>query len=226
MDVMMVVVTVVSLIIAVIMSIAASRMVREERRRSDARVAALASDIRAEDLPLQESARPTTERAALFATSPTLPARSGLAVAVVLGALAVGTAAALAIVFASAGTRPSVAVDAQPTARAQTDAAATGGPLELVALGHEREADGLTIRGVLRNPTSGPEIHELTAVVLLFNHAGAFVASGRAAVQATTLLPGGETTFVVSVPAASGADRYRVSFRTDDHVLPHVDVRS
>jgi len=224
MDVMMVVVTLVSLVVAVTMSVAASRMVREERRRSDARVAALAADIRGEDLPLRESARPT-EAAALFATPPTMPARSRLGVAIVLGALVVGTGAALAIVFSGAGTGPSVARDARPIDRVHSDPI-TAGPLELVALGHERETDGLTVRGVLRNPASGPEIHQLTAVVLIFNHDGAFVGSGRAAVQATTLMPGGETTFVVTVPAAPGADRYRVSFRTDDHVLPHVDVRS
>ena len=42
-------------------------------------------------------------------------------------------------------------------------------PLELIALGHERDADGLTVRGVLRNPSSGSEISHLTAVVLLFD---------------------------------------------------------
>lgn len=220
----MVVVTLVSLVVAATMSVAASRMVREERRRSDARVAALSADIRGEDLPLRESGRPA-EAATLFATPPTMPARSRLGLALVLGALVVGTGAALAIVFAGAGTGPSVSRYASPTERPYNDPI-TAGPLELVALGHEREADGLTVRGVLRNPASGPEIHQLTAVVQIFNHDGAFVGSGHAAVQATTLVPGGETTFVVSVPAAPGADRYRVSFRTDDHVLPHIDVRS
>ena len=37
--------------------------------------------------------------------------------------------------------------------------------------------------------------------------------------------PGGESRFVVSVPSAADVGRYRVSFRTDDRVVPHVDRR-
>ena len=51
-------------------------------------------------------------------------------------------------------------------------------------------------------------------------------ASGRAAVQAATLGPGGETTFVVTVSGAADVERYRVSFRTEHDVVPHVDMRS
>jgi hypothetical protein len=70
-------------------------------------------------------------------------------------------------------------------------------------------------------------VRQLTVLVLLFNHDGGLAGSGRAPVQATTLEPGSETTFVVTVPAASGVERSRVSFRSaDDHVVPHVDARS
>ena len=78
---------------------------------------------------------------------------------------------------------------------------------------------------VLRNPASGKELGQLTAVVLLFNHDGGFVASGRAAVEAPKLEPGGETTFVITIPGAADVERYRVSFRIEDRVVPHVDVR-
>jgi hypothetical protein len=78
---------------------------------------------------------------------------------------------------------------------------------------------------VLRNPASGKELGQLTAVVLLFNHDGGFVASGRAAVQAPKLDPGGETTFVITIPGVADVGRYRVSFRIEDRVVPHVDVR-
>ena len=98
-------------------------------------------------------------------------------------------------------------------------------PLELLTLGHERDADSLTVRGVLRNPASGKELGQVTAVVLLFNHDGGFVTSGRAAVQAATLGPGAETTFVITIPGMADVGRYRVSFRTDDGVVPHVDRR-
>mgnify|MGYP001025074949 CR=1 FL=1 len=46
-----------------------------------------------------------------------------------------------------------------------------------------------------------------------------------AAVDSTMLGPGGETTFTVTVPAASQIGRYRVSFRTEDRVIPHIDRR-
>ena len=35
-----------------------------------------------------------------------------------------------------------------------------------------------------------------------------------------------EATFVVTVPGAGAVDRYRVSFRTDDRIVPHVDRRA
>jgi hypothetical protein len=62
--------------------------------------------------------------------------------------------------------------------------------------------------------------------VFLFNRDGAFLASGRMPVQSSTLVPGGETAFVVTVPGASDVGRYRVSFRTDDRIVPHVDRRT
>ena len=37
---------------------------------------------------------------------------------------------------------------------------------------------------------------------------------------------GGESPFVVTVPGAADVGRYRVSFRTDDRVVPHIDRRS
>jgi hypothetical protein len=156
-----------------------------------------------------------------FLFAPGQPARSGSRWAVVfgIGALAFGSVAALAIVL-TAGPRSVVTHDDGPSA-----AAAVALPLELVALGHERDGDRLTVRGVVRNPASGAEIDKVTAVVFVFNRDGGFLASGRMPVQASTLLPGGETTFVVTVPGAGDVGRYRVSFRTDDRIVPHVDRR-
>ena len=53
-------------------------------------------------------------------------------------------------------------------------------PLELLALGHDRTGDELTVRGVIRNPSSGVAGDRLTAVVFLFNRDGGFLTSGRA----------------------------------------------
>jgi hypothetical protein len=98
-------------------------------------------------------------------------------------------------------------------------------PVELLALGHDRDGDRLTVRGVVRNPSAGRAVDRMTAVVFLYNRDGGFLTSGRAGIDSTALLAGGESAFVVVIPGASDVGRYRVSFRTDDRVVPHVDRR-
>jgi len=173
-----------------------------------------------DELELQPGAA-VASNPGLFMATQTPPTGSRWPVVFGIGTLAVGAAAALAIVL-SAGPR-SVAHDRGAVPAATPAPAAV--PLELIALGHERDGDRLTVRGVVRNPAAGAAIGGVTAVVFLFNREGGFLASGRMAVQSSTLLPGGETTFVVTVPGASDVGRYRVSFRTDDRIVPHVDRR-
>jgi hypothetical protein len=224
--------TLMSMLLAAIMSVIAWRIALEERRRSEGRVAALAAEIHGiaapparvtrgpiEDLELRPAAAMTT-RSDLF-TQAQQPAasRSRLVASAAIGVFMFGTVAALAIVL-SAGSR-SVA----NPARANAATAGRTMPLELVALGHQREGDQLTVRGVVRNPAAGERLDSLTAVVFLFNHDGGFLASGRAAVESAPLGPGGESVFVVTVPGANDVERYRVSFRTDDRIVPHVDRR-
>ena len=226
------IVTLMSMLLAAIMSVIAWRIASEERRRSEGRVAALAAEIHGvaaqpvppprrldEDLELRPAAARTTG-SDLFAQTQPVASRSRLVAVVAIGVFMFGSAAALAIVL-SAGSR-SVA---NPATRANAVTAARAMPLELVALGHEREGDRLTVRGVVRNPASGERLDSLTAVVFLFNHDGGFLASGRAAVESAPLGPGGESAFVVTVPGANDVERYRVSFRTDDRIVPHVDRR-
>jgi hypothetical protein len=62
--------------------------------------------------------------------------------------------------------------------------------------------------------------------VTLFGRDGGFLASGRSAIESSALGPGVESTFAVTVAGADDVGRYRVSFRTDDRVVPHVDRRS
>src|SRR5206468_9302439 len=76
-------------------------------------------------------------------------------------------------------------------------------PVELVALGHERDGDQLTVRGIVRNPAAGSALNGLTAVVFLFTADGGFSGSGRAGIHSTALAPGSESTFVVTVPGAA-----------------------
>ena len=212
------VVTFVALVIAVVMSAIAWRVVSNEGMRSAARVAALAAEMRdadrSHDLPLRTNAAPAA-LVPMFATvsNEGRNSRLMLLTAIVLIGGAVGASLVLFAPFGSQ-TAPSTAQVSQTL------------PLQLIALGHEREADSLVVRGVLRNPSNGAEVDALTAVVMLFNHDGGLIGSGRAAVEASKLLPGGETAFVVTVPGAGNVDRYRVSFRNNEHVVPHVDQRS
>jgi hypothetical protein len=220
----LIIITLLSLTVAAATSIVAWRAVRNERRRSEARVTALAADIHGRDTAPAGTAMPTRS---MFESADLEQTRLRLAVALGLGMLVVVAGAALAVVLGGAG-RSNVAgprsnVVQQPAAAGSAPVAPA--PLELVALSHERDANTLTVRGVLRNPAGGEELGQLTAVVLLFNHDGGFVASGRAAVQAPRLGPGGETTFVITVPDVADVERYRVSFRTEDRAVPHVDLR-
>ena len=259
-------VTLTSMLLAAIMSVIAWRISGEERRRSEARVAALAAEIHGGAAPLAAPSgverhaeivsrdepprlksvsaarraprqwdddlqlRPvgwTPPGARLFAEQ---PARSGSRSAAVIGAgaLVLGTAVALALVL-SGGSNSIARPANQPTPASAASLAAVAPapePLELVALDHERDGDRLTVRGAVRNPPSGAARDRVTAVVFLFNHDGGFLSSGRAAVESPTLNPGGESTFAVTIPDAGDVGRYRVSFRTDDRILPHVDRRT
>jgi len=112
-------------------------------------------------------------------------------------------------------------IGAAETARA----AATPTPLELLSLGHQREGNNLSVTGLVRNPTAGPSVARVSAVVFLFDQQGTFVTSAKAPLDYVTLSGGDESPFVVKVQAPQSVARYRVSFRTDDSTLPHVDRR-
>ena len=112
--------------------------------------------------------------------------------------------------------------DSQPVS-AQLQAASS--PLELLSLRHEREGVNLAVAGLVRNPTSGPVVERVTAVVFLFDQQGTFVTSAKAPIDFLKLTAGDESPFVVKVAAPQSVARYRVSFRTEDGTLPHVDRR-
>ena len=98
-------------------------------------------------------------------------------------------------------------------------------PLELVSLTHTRQNQKLAVSGLVRNPVSGTPVEKLSAVVFLFDRLGTFVSSSRAHVDFLKLGAGDESPFVVSLDAPATVSRYRVSFRTDDGVVPHIDRR-
>lgn len=233
------IVTLVSMAFAVVMSAIAWRVSREEKRRADARIESLATDIQdavANARPqravvgLRAVPSPATgagPRTDLFSPSEPTNASSRSVVVVGLGLFVFATVAALAVVFSSGSRGSSIAESKAATTAASTPIAAAPPttPLELVALGQERDGDRLVVRGVIQNPSNGSRVDHLVAVVFLFDRDGNFLTSGRATVDNASLVPGGESSFTVNIPGATNVARYRVSFRTETAVVPHLDKR-
>jgi hypothetical protein len=221
--------TLVSVAVAIVTSVIAWRLSREAARRSEARVALLASDIEAEVGPSEWSLPDAEGRAPLFSES---EEKSRAPLAMATGVVVVGTAIALIVVLSS-GRHPSAS--AAPVTSDANDATfanlannvrpAAAAPLELVALTHERMGKGLKVRGVVRNPTKGQAASDLAAVVSVLDAAGTVVGIGRATVLNPVLQPDDQTSFIVSIPEAASGGRYRVSFRAGDRMVPHVDGR-
>jgi hypothetical protein len=209
-NVTLAVVAVLSLAVAVIMSGLAWTTRRDERRRAGARVSALARAIYAEDLspPRAADAAPIRIGAPAGLTKFAMTAGAGLLTVTVVTGLTLMTAST-----------PRKAGPASPLARANP-------PLELLLLEQDRDDNRLVVRGIVRNPSSAATLPNLTAVVLVFTKDGSFISSGRALVASRALAPGAEAAFVVALPDADSVDRYRVSFRADDRIVPHIDRRA
>ena len=254
-------VTLLSLIMTAAMGIVTWRLVREERRRSAARLAALASELQRgrpalprEPVPMAKpamtSTRPTKPlvRPRPPATlshppidvtireredsSPAVPVGAGAPTGGLFGAPVqstsgftsrfawLGAAGVLIAAFVSAvilafpDRDPDRGADGPDTV-----------PVELLALEHDRQGSFLAISGAIRNPAEAAGARQLAVMAMAFDRDGAMVASGRAPVEADTLLPGAETVFEVSLPAER-ITRYRVSFLSEEATVPHVDRRA
>ena len=237
METVLLAVTVGSLIVALVMSVAAARLARDERKRAAARVAALTAaagveELRkapwataavapaprvepevATDLVLSES--PSAVRHGFLHASSTPPASGGAQRTLALVAAVLFVAVALGLVWTIS------------EGRTATSAAAvtTDTPLELVSLRHDRQSSKLAVSGLVRNPIAGRPVERLSAVVFLFDQQGSFLASAKAPVDFVKLGAGDESPFVVSLAAPANVARYRVSFRTDEGIVPHIDRR-
>ena len=259
MDIILLAVTVVSLIVAFVMSVTAARLMREEKQRSAARVAALSlaasvderssppANLPAEVRPIVKApwsaprVTPTPAPATVATDlqlnqprfeSPRVPEPSVSHASGFLGAAelqrdngsrqkSLAFAAVVVFVVLSGGL---VWRMSEPRG---TSAAAMGpnAPLELVSLTHQRQDQRLAVSGLVRNPVAGQPVEKLSAVVFLFDRAGTFIASSKANVDFLKLGAGDESPFVVSIDAPPTVARYRVSFRTDDGIVPHIDRR-
>ena len=249
MDTALVGITVIAVVLAATMTGIAMRLLREERRRSAARVAALSAELAGAggaDFPLREhdvaSAAEPARRSDRVREARVPPSRT-IEAPVLAQELSVSSTSGTGM-FVSATRkaglpRPAIAVGAIGIAIAVAGSAlltskteepaplAASAPLELLSLRHSRQADTLTITGFVRNPDGAAAMNDVTAVAFLFDRDGGFLASGRGALDFRTLSPGDESPFVITIPVTGSVGRYRVSFRgVSGAMAPHVDRRA
>jgi len=183
---------------------------RDARRRSDARVAALAAAI---DGPFETAFAGAGALDAFTAerSSPGMPARRGWMMAAGMAPLVLLVAALL--VTRGPGSAPAPA----PVTR-QPDA------LELLVMHHDRSGDLLTVTGTVR--VRGRDTAPVTAVVTGRDAGGRIVASAHAPLDDAALDRGGESSFRVSVSGGHDVRRYQVRFETPLGPLTHIDRRA
>jgi hypothetical protein len=184
------------------------QLTRAERRRSEARVAALSAAI--DDTP-------GDARAWMFERAP----RSGLQgrplVKVGVG-LVMGVG--IIVLIAMGGDRHTASAD-EPNGAAHAPSAQE---LELISMRHARAGRNLKVTGLVRNRGAAATA-PVSAVIFVFDRDGGFVASGRAPIDFNGIANGDESPFQVTIPDVKDVGRYRVSFRTDAGIVPHVDRR-
>jgi len=213
----MLTITIFSLVVAAASGLVAWRVVHREQRRSEARIAALALAI--DEGPASSEAfgqrEPNADRpvpvATLFDTSHPAGRRSRPLLTVIAGLAAVLT---VVVLIAMTGDRYETP---------EAPAVPPRDSLELLSMGHTRYSTTLAVTGLVRNRSDQPA-DAVTAVVSALDRDGHIVARGSAPL--TTLAPGAETPFVVTIPFVNDLARYRLSFRTSAGVVRHVDRRA
>jgi hypothetical protein len=262
MDTVLVIVTLISLGLAASMGAVVLKLLRDERRRSDARVEALieaasgspgAAPEPAIAAPRPLAHAPVVGPAPVARAAAPAPPRAGRdrvlddfeirpAAAAGLGEIfaepvrsspwgrrfaIIGSLAAVGLA-AFAGLTPDRDVrSAQPPAAVSERAAAAPAPLELVSLRHTQDGETLTVSGLVRNPRAGVPLTRILVTAVALGSDGTLVASGRAPLDFTSLGPGDESPFVVTVPVRAAVARYRVGFRSEDgSIVAHVDRRA
>ena len=238
MDTLLILITGLSLALAGVMALFAWTMVRDERRRSDARVAAL-MDLASEaesphqgtpyrlerseapprrarhrdhtaDLPLRATSAPPAD---LFA-QPERVASWGPRIALAAGVLAVLIGVGFTMLSPAGGTAP------VPLGQAAE-------PLELLTLRHAASASSLSVSGIVRNPGGGAPLARIGATAYALAADGTVLASARSPIDVVTFGPGEESPFVIEVPVSGPVARYRVGFRDEaGRVIAHVDRRA
>ena len=242
-----------SVLLAIVMTVVASKLLRQNRTRSAARIAALQAlvhdaparsltpDLPDEtfDLALRQTAdsaqvkrrlgeRPEAATHPLFeAPTPRTPGRRWTWMAAA-GLVMASAAGVFYVVSSGVIGRVIAANEPKPVV-------ASASPIELLSLRHSIDPTGnFIVTGLVQNPAVSTSLRGVFAVVYLFDAEGRYFASSRAALESAVLSPGGEAAFVVRVPASSSSSssdaadvsRYRVSFQQEDGAaVSHVDRR-
>ena len=180
------------------------RLMRDDRRRSEARVAALAAVI---DTPGD------TGRPGIFGERPRMPSSRHPLLKVAVGFTAV---VAIIIVVAMAS---DLHDEVNPAPKA-----ALPPSLALLSMQYERQAETFTITGVVGNQGSFAA-EGLSAVILAFDRTGNTVARARAPIERQVLTSGERSSFRIAIPHGADISRYRVSFESDGGVVRHLDRR-
>ena len=222
MDVVLMSITGISLLLAIVMGLVVFRLLREERERSEARVALLRNAV-GEAVPLE-----LFESEAAADSGPHVEiARSRELFGVSEGESPWPRRAAIAAVLAVVVSAGGYLMLGGGTRQGDGPTPIPSRPLELLALQHTQDADALTITGTLMNPRNGATVDRITATAFLLAADGRVLATARAPLDYQSLAPGDESDFVIRVPVGGAVSRYRVGFRrADGSVVTHVDRRS
>ena len=187
-------------VISAVCAAIAWRTSREARRRSDARVAALADTI--DPQRSEESRQP----GAVMPRSLNPLAKIGIG----FGAVTVAIIAAALVM--DAAERPAT------TARAQTPA------LELVTMQPQRQNGALTVSGIIRNSSERPVVG-IVAEVTVVGTSGDVMATRTVPIELQSLPPEANSSFSVTLDGVGTAQRYRIAFRGPDGIVRHIDRR-
>jgi hypothetical protein len=226
------IITVASLALTVVLAVTLAVILLDRRRRSDARAAVLA-EMAAETAPPVSGSvlddfemvptEPAVSTAELF-TPHHEPSAWPKRIAVAGGIALVVLIVSIVRPTLPGSSNESTTSPAATPAAAENDSAAQ--LLELLSLRHDQEANALKITGLVQNPRQGALLTRISATAMLFGNDGTFLASGRAPLDFSTLRPGEESGFVITVPVSVPVARYRVGFRGEDgRIIGHVDRR-
>jgi hypothetical protein len=208
------VISITAVAVALVAAAYAWHVASEDRLRSEARVTALAAAI--------DGTGDSDNGAAMFARAP----RAGLQ-GRPLVKVGVGFAMAVVVIVlvAMSGERHKNSVVDAGAPPPQAHLSESSQSLELLSMRHARSNDSLTVTGLVRN-RGGAAHTPIVAVVFVFDRDGGFVASGRAPLEFGAIANGDESPFRVTIPDVKDVGRYRVSFRTEAGIVPHVDRRA